>query len=145
GPLAADPQQPFVPIVDLIHQRQVFVPFAPGDLVDADRCNRAPFPVHDSPQNRMSNRPEYALPTGVEYGGHLLPGESLRPSRQEPAIRRRQTTSSVAPRHPLHLDPTPPAVHTACGTRHTPPVPTRQRTRSAAAPAGRTGARDGRS
>src|SRR5207248_2109324 len=91
--------------------RQVLVPFAPGDLVDANRRDRAPFPVDDAPHHGMSHRPKHALPTGVEDRGHLLPRQTLGPARQKRAVGLGQVASSFSPRYPLHFDTASATLH----------------------------------
>ncbi len=109
--LLGHPQQPLHPVVDLIHQRQVAMPSLPLDLIHADGLDGAEILMGHAPENRMFYRLEHVSPAGVEDAGHLVPGQTLGPAGQEPAITGRQVAFPDGPRHLLHRHAAFSAVH----------------------------------
>ena len=55
-------------------------------------------PMDHAPENRVFYRLEHVSPGGVEDAGHLVPGQTLRPAGQEPAVAGRQVTFSLWPK-----------------------------------------------
>src|SRR3954447_1989851 len=66
-----------------------------------------------APLDGVSHRPADAIPGGPEDRPDLAPTQAPGPTRQEPAIGRRQLILAIAPRHHLHRDPAPGAIHAA--------------------------------
>src|ERR1700728_4463879 len=97
GSLRADPQQPLHAVFDLIDQRQILVPAAPLDFIDADGLDAAHVAMHYSSKYRVFYRTKHVIPGGVKHVGHLLPRQPLRPPSQEPAVARRQMALAISP------------------------------------------------
>ena len=104
----SDPQEASSMDIDLIHQGQVPMAFLPGDLIDADGSDAGEIHVLPSPVDGHLDSQKHGVPLGGKGLSRLLPGETLRPSRQKPGKRfRHGTFGSVGkrPRHRLHPDP----------------------------------------
>ena len=85
-PIRADPQEPFLILVDLIHHRLVFVSSMPLHLVDADRRDSVQVAVGQAPPDCLFYRTKHAIPADSEGLGDLLPGHP--PSPAQPSARR---------------------------------------------------------
>ena len=79
-PLFAYPQQPREANIDLIDQRQIFVPLGVLDLIDADGVDLAERTVCETPDNRILDGIEDLVSRSAERLGSLLPGEAARPT-----------------------------------------------------------------
>ncbi len=102
-PIRADPQEPFLILVDLIHHRLVFVSSMPLHLVDADRRDSVQVAVGQAPPDCLFYRTKHAIPADSEGLGDLLPGHPPSPASQVPGVLVGDRALAVSPRHPLHL------------------------------------------
>ena len=86
---AADPQQTLAVAVDLIDQRQVALPAAARELVDADGLDVREVAVREAPVDGHAHGPIDGVPGRGERRGDLLPRQALGPSGGETRRRRR--------------------------------------------------------
>ena len=83
GPFPTNPQQPGTAQVDLIHQGQIFVPFAALNLVYANGANRPKDAMLQPPGDQILHRVAYLIPGSSKFFGGFLPGEFARPMSQK--------------------------------------------------------------
>ena len=100
---AADPQQALAVTVDLIDQRQVALPAAAGELVDADGLDVREVAVREAPVDRHAHGPIDGVPGRGERRGDLLPRQTLGPPGEEPGVGVGQSVLAGGPRQ--RLDP----------------------------------------
>src|SRR5581483_3897642 len=87
-----DVEQAAAAVIDLVDQREVLVALLPAELVDADAPNAVEASVLQAPSDGVLHGAEHGVPAGAEPTRRLLPGQHLRPARQEPdvGVRRRR-------------------------------------------------------
>src|ERR1039457_2962496 len=83
GPFLANPQQPGTAQVDLIHQGQIFVPFAALNLIHANGANRPQDAMLQPPGDQIFHRVVDLIPGSAKLFGGFLPGEFARPMPQK--------------------------------------------------------------
>lgn len=98
------PDQPPGTGVNLIHQRQILVPFENGNLVNADLSNALKASVGKTVIDDEHNGPEDRISTGLKNSGCLLPGQSLRPTGKKDLVRNGRSFLAVGPGQSLNLD-----------------------------------------
>jgi len=87
--------------IDLVHQRQVLVPPAVGDFIDADRFNFPDFPMNHALMDDPLHRPKHRVPTRAEDRRGLLPTEPLGPGREKNPVTVCRAVLAIGPRHPF--------------------------------------------
>src|SRR3954454_18430603 len=90
--------------VDLVNQRQVFVPFGVLDLIATDGVDLAEHPVLQAPGDHVFDRIEDLVPRSAKRLGRFLPGQPACPASQEQHIRFGQAAFAVTPRNLFHHD-----------------------------------------
>ena len=83
---AADPQQALAVAVDLIDQRQVALPAAARELVDADGVDVREVAVREAPVDCHAHGPIDGVPGRGKRRGDLLPRQTLGPPSEEPGV-----------------------------------------------------------
>ena len=110
---ASDPQQTLAVAVDLIDQRQVALPAATRELVDADGLDVREVAVREAPVDRHAHGPIDGVPGRGERRGDLLPRQALGPPGEEPGVGVGQSVLAGGPRNGLDLDAAARAGHAA--------------------------------
>ena len=110
GPFLANPQQPGTAPVDLIHQGQIFVPFAALNLIHANGTNRSQDAMLQAPGDQIRHRVVDLVPGSTKFFGGFLPGKFARPMSQEMHVNPGRGVFPHAPRHFFHQHPALPAV-----------------------------------
>ena len=82
-PFLAHPQQSRTAQVDLIHQGQIFVPFASLNLIHANGANRSQDAMLQPPSDQILHRVVDLIPGSAKLLGGFLPGEFARPMPQK--------------------------------------------------------------
>ena len=101
---ASDPQQTLAVAVDLIDERQVALPAAARELVDADGLDVREVAVREAPVDRHAHGPIDGIPGRGERRGDLLPRQALGPPGEEPGVGVGQSVLAGGPRDGLDLD-----------------------------------------
>ena len=101
--------------VDLIDQRQVALPAAARELVDADGLDVGEVAVREAPVDGHAHGPMDGVPGGGERGGDLLPGQALGPPGEEPGVGVGQSMLAGGPRESLDPHAAARAGHAAHG------------------------------
>ena len=115
--LLDDAEQSLATLVDLIDEGQVFVAFAVGDFIDADRGDVLQVPVFESVVDDPFYRTADGIPGGVETGCGLLPAQPAGPSCEEMAEDIATGVLALSPRHGFDLDAAGRAFDPAHGVR----------------------------
>ena len=116
GPVAAYPEQPSSPGIELIDQGdELILALAPADLVGADGHDSFQITIRKTPYHRHLDRSEDILPSGLKGLGNLQPGKALSPTGQEPRISGGQVPFPLYPGDSLDLDPASSAVDSPHG------------------------------
>ena len=102
--LLDNPEQAFAALVDLIDEGHVFVAFAVGNFIDADRGDVLQIPVLQSEIDDPFHRAADGVPGGVEAGCGLLPTQSAGPSCEEMPEDITTYVLALSPRHGFDLD-----------------------------------------
>ena len=98
---AADQQQTLAVAVDLIDQRQVALPAAARELVDADGLDVREVAVREAPVDGHAHGPIDGVPGRGERRGDLLPRQALGPSGEKPGVGVGQSVLAGGPRDGL--------------------------------------------
>ena len=112
---ASDPQQALAVAIDLIDQRQVALPAAARELVDADGFDVGEVAVGEAPVDGPAHGPMDGVPGGGERGGHLLPRQALGPPGEAPGVGIGQSVLAGGPREGLDPHAAARAGHAAHG------------------------------
>jgi len=120
---------------ELVDEGLVFALDTEVDLVDADGGDPGQVTVFQPPVHGLADGLAHLVPAAAENPGNLVPGEPLRPTRQEPSVRLRQRALAIRPRDLLRARPARRAVrpprrvhqhHLQHAQRHAPVTARRQ-------------------